>query len=93
MGISPAPGEAPEPKGQVVQGGGQLPGVRGVRQGRAAGKPVPAPGSFLPDMLVARGQSVGAPSDRALGQHTRAVERATTGLVVMQTNQLGKVLF
>ena len=36
--ISPAPGGAAEPQGQVVKGGGQLPSVRGVGQGRAAGK-------------------------------------------------------
>ena len=41
-----------EPQGQVVQGGGQLPSVRGVGQGWAAGKPGQAPGCFLPDMLV-----------------------------------------
>ena len=52
MDISAAPGGAAEPQGQVVQGGGQLPGVRGVGQGRAAGKPGQAPGCFLPDMLV-----------------------------------------
>ena len=48
MDISLAPGGAAEPQGHVVQGGGQLPSVRGVGQGRAAGKP----GCFLPDMLV-----------------------------------------
>ena len=52
MDISLAPGGAAEPQGQVVQGGGQLPSVRGVGQGRAAGKPGQAPGCFLPDMLV-----------------------------------------
>ena len=52
MDISPAPGGAAEPQGQVVQGGGQLPSVRGVGHGRAAGKPGQAPGCFLPDMLV-----------------------------------------
>ena len=52
MDISPAPGGAAEPQGQVVQGGGQLPSDRGVGQGRAAGKPGQAPGCFLPDMLV-----------------------------------------
>ena len=39
MDISPAPEGATEPQGQVVQGGGQLPRVRGVGQGWAAGKP------------------------------------------------------
>ena len=52
MDISPTPGGAAEPQGQVVQGGGQLPSVRGVGQGRAAGKPGKAPGCFLLDMLV-----------------------------------------
>ena len=52
MDISPAPGGAAEPKGHVVQGGGQLPSGRGVGQGRAAGKPGQAHGCFLPDMLV-----------------------------------------
>ena len=52
MDVFPAPGGAAEPQGQVVQGGGQLPSVRGVGQGRAAGKPGQAPGCFLPDMLV-----------------------------------------
>ena len=45
-------GGAAEPQGQVVQGGGQLPGVRGVGQSRVAGKPCQAPGCLLPDMLV-----------------------------------------
>ena len=52
MDISLAPGGAAEPQGQVVQGGGQLPSVRDVVQGRAAGKPCQAPGCFLLDMLV-----------------------------------------
>ena len=52
MDISPAPGGAAEPQGQVVQGVGQLPSVRGVGQGRAAGKPGQAPGCFQPVMLV-----------------------------------------
>ena len=51
MYIFPEPGGAAEPQGQV-QGGGQLPSVRGVGQGLAAGKPGQAPGCFLPDMLV-----------------------------------------
>ena len=51
MDISPVPGGAAEPQGQV-QGGGQLPSVRGVGQGQAAGKPGQAPGCFLLDMLV-----------------------------------------
>ena len=52
MNISAAPGGAAEPQGQVVQGGGQLPGDRGVGQGRAAGKPGQAPACWLPDMLL-----------------------------------------
>ena len=52
MDISLAPGGAAEPKGQVVQGGGQLIGGRVVGQGNAAGKPGQAPGCLLPDMLV-----------------------------------------
>ena len=52
MDISPGPGGAAELQGQVVQCSGQLPSVRGVGQGRAAGKPGQAPGCFLPDMLV-----------------------------------------
>ena len=52
MDISPAPGGAAEPQGHVVKGGGQLPSVSGVGQGRAAGKPGQAHGCFLPDMLV-----------------------------------------
>ena len=52
MKISLAPGGAAEPQGQVVRDGGQLPSVRGVGQGWAAGKPGQAPGCFLPDMLV-----------------------------------------
>ena len=39
MDTSLVPRGAAEPQGQVVQGGGQLPGDRGVGQGRAAGKP------------------------------------------------------
>ena len=34
MDVSPAPKGTAEPQGQVVQGGGQLPGVRGVGQAR-----------------------------------------------------------
>ena len=41
MDISQAPRGAAEPQGQVVQGGCQLPGDRGVGQGRAAGNPGP----------------------------------------------------
>ena len=52
MDISPAPGGAAETQGQVVQGGGQLPSVIGVGQGRTACKPGQAPGCFLPEMLV-----------------------------------------
>ena len=52
MDISVAPGGAAEPQGQVAQGGGQLPGDRGVGQGRTAGKPGQPPGCWLPDMLV-----------------------------------------
>ena len=52
MDISPAPGAVAEPQGQSVQGGGQLPSVRGVGQGWAAAKPGQAPACFLPDMLV-----------------------------------------
>ena len=44
MDISHAPAGAAEPHGQVVQGCGQLPGVRGLGQGQAAGKPGQAPG-------------------------------------------------
>ena len=43
MDIFLAPGGVVEPQGQVVQGGGQLPDVRGVGQGQAAGKPDQAP--------------------------------------------------
>ena len=46
------PGGDAEPQGQVFQGGGQLPSVRGVGQGQEAGKSGQAPGCFLPDMLV-----------------------------------------
>ena len=46
------PGGAAELQGQVVQGGGQLPSVKGLGQGRAAGEPGQAPSCFLPDMLV-----------------------------------------
>ena len=69
MDISPAPQSAAEPQGQVVQGGGQLPSVRGVGQGRAAGKPGQAPGCFLPDMLVvdAEGLVDVEQEDKALG--------------------------
>ena len=52
MDIYLAPRGATEPQGQVVQGGGQLPGDIGVGQGRAAGKPSQASGCFVPDMLV-----------------------------------------
>ena len=69
MDISPAPGGAAEPQGQVVQGGGQLPSVRGVGQGRAAVKPGQAPGCFLPDMLevAAEGQVDMEQEDKVLG--------------------------
>ena len=52
MDISLAPGGAAQPQGQVVQGGGQLSGVRGVGQDRAAGEPGQAPSCFMPNMLV-----------------------------------------
>ena len=52
MDISLVPRGVAEPQGQGVKGGGQLPSVRGVEQGRAAGKPGQAPGCFLSDMLV-----------------------------------------
>ena len=52
MDISPAPRGAAEPQGQVVQGGTQIPSVRGLEQGRASGKPGQAPGCVLPGMLV-----------------------------------------
>ena len=52
MDISPAPRGAAEPQGQVVQGGSQIPSVRGLEQGRASGKPGQAPGCVLPGMLV-----------------------------------------
>ena len=51
MDISLAPGGAAEPQGQDVQGGGQLPSVLGVGQGRAAVKTGQAPGCFRPDTL------------------------------------------
>ena len=41
MDISLVPRGAAEPQGHIVQGGGQLPGDRGVWQGRAASKPGP----------------------------------------------------
>ena len=84
MDISPAPGGAFELQGQVVQGGGQLPSVRGVGQGWAAGKPGQALGCFLRGSCRGaggcgeRGQSVGDPADEALGIRAGAVERATT---------------
>ena len=80
MDVSPAPRDAAEPQGQVVQGGGQLPNVRGVGQGWAAGAPGQAPGCFLPDMLdVAAEELVDVePADGALGLNAGAVERATT---------------
>ena len=87
MDISPAPGGAAEPQGQVIQRGGQLPSVRGVGQGQAAGKPGQSPGCFLPDMLVVAAEgpvdmeqedSVRAPEDGSVGLNARAVERATT---------------
>ena len=52
MDISLATRDAAEPQGQDVLGGGQLPSVRGVGQGRAAGKPGPSHGRLLPDMIV-----------------------------------------
>ena len=69
MDISPAPGGAAEPQGQVVQGGGQLTSVRGVGQGRAAVKAGQAPGCFLPDMLevAAEGQVDMEHEDKVLG--------------------------
>ena len=52
MDISPVPRGAAEPQGQVVQGGSQIPSVRGLEQGRASGKPGQATGCVLPGMLV-----------------------------------------
>ena len=69
MDIFLAPGFAAEPQGQVVQGGGQLPCVRGIGQGRAAGKPGQALGCFLPDVLVvaAEGLEYVELEDKVLG--------------------------
>ena len=69
MDISQVPGGSAEPQVQVVQGGGQLPSVRGVGQGRAAVKPGQAPGCFLPDMLevAAEGQVDMEQEDKVLG--------------------------
>ena len=58
MDISPAPRGAAESQGQVVQGGTQIPSVRGLEQGRESGKPGQAPGCFLPDMLVVAAQGL-----------------------------------
>ena len=57
------------PQQHVVHGGGQLPSVRGVGQGRAAGKPDQAHGCFLPDMLVvaAEGLVDVSQEDKVLG--------------------------
>ena len=98
MDISPAPGGAAEPQGQVVQGGGQLPSDRGVGQGRAAGKPGQAPGCFLPDMLVvaAEGLVDVEQEDKVLGLlqmgHLAGTLEQLRGqqlrLVVMSTNRL-----
>ena len=54
MDISLAPRGAAEPQGQVVQGGGQLPGDRGVdcRAMPGSWQAWPAHGCLLPDMLV-----------------------------------------
>ena len=52
MDISAMQGVAAKHQWQVVQGGGQLPSVRGVGKGRASGKPGQAPGCVLPGMLV-----------------------------------------
>ena len=60
MDISLAPGDAAEPKGQVVQGAGQLHSVRGVGQGRASGKLGQAPSCFLSDMLEVAAGGCGA---------------------------------
>ena len=69
MDISLEPGGAAEPQGQVVQSGGQLLSVRGVGQGRAAGRPGQAHGCFLPDMLVvaAKGLVDVEQEDKVLG--------------------------
>ena len=69
MDIFPAPGGAAKPQGQVVQGDGQVPSVRVVGQGWAAGKPGQAPDCFLPDMLevAAEGLVDVEQEDRVLG--------------------------
>ena len=98
MEISLVPGGAAEPQGQVVQGGGQLPNVKGVGQGQAAGIPGQVPSCFLLDMLVVVAEglvdveqedSVGALADGALGRHAGAVERATT-VIGCDVNKLVK---
>ena len=83
MDISPAPRGAAEPQGQVVQGGGQLPIVRGVGQGRAAGTPGQAPGCFLPGMLV-----VAAEGLVDLGQEDKVLGLLQMGLLASTLEQL-----
>ena len=85
MDISPAPGGAAEPQGQVVQGGGQLPSVRGVGQGRAAGKPGQAPGCILPDMAEVEQEDkvLGIPRVRLLAYMLEQLRGQQLWFVVM----------
>ena len=52
MDISLAPRGVAEPQGQVVQGGGQLPGDKRCRARPGSLQVWPAHGCLLPDMLV-----------------------------------------
>ena len=83
MDISPAPGGAFELQGQVVQGGGQLPSIRDVGQGRAAGKPGQAPGCLLLDMLV-----VGAEGLVDVEQEDKVFGLLQMGLLAYMLEQL-----
>ena len=77
------PGGAADPQGQVVQGGGQLPGVRGVGQGRVPDKPGQPPGCFLPDMLV-----VAAEGLVDVEQENRVLGLLQMGLLARMLEQL-----
>ena len=77
------PGGAAETQGQVVQGSGQLPSVRGVGQGWAAGKPGQAPGCFLPDML-----EVAAERLVDVKQEDKVFELLQMGLLAYMLEQL-----
>ena len=70
---------------------GWWPGVRGVGQGRAAGKPSQTPGCFLPDMLVVAAEELVdvKQEDKVLGLLQIGLLACTLGAVERATTAIG----